>query len=81
MVLPENLQIAKLISQAQFMICLEFVAVIRSADTLQIFSTVRIPCSQLPNEPGRNDVIHMATHSWALEIDSTRLDLAVPFQR
>src|SRR5258706_2240152 len=80
MVLPKNLQVPKFISQAQLVVGLKFVAVIRSTDTLQIFPAVRIPCSQLPDEPCRNDVIHMAGYSKALEVDATCLDLAVPFQ-
>jgi hypothetical protein len=63
MVFPKNLQIPKFISQAQLVVGLKFVAVVRSTDTLQIFPAVRIPCFQLPDESYRHDVIHMSTHA------------------
>jgi hypothetical protein len=70
--LAKNLQVTKLIPQTQLVIRLKFVAVIRSADALQIFPTVRIPCSQLPDEPCRSDVIYMATH-FQYQNQSTKL--------
>jgi len=62
-VLTKDLQIPKLISQAQLVVRLELVAVTGPTDALQIFPAVRIPCSQLPDKPSRNDVIDMATYS------------------
>jgi hypothetical protein len=47
MVLPENLQIAELVPQAQLMVRLELIAMVGSADALQILPAVRIPYSQL----------------------------------
>ena len=38
----KNLQVAKLIAQAEFMVSLEFVAVAGSADTLKVFATIGI---------------------------------------
>jgi hypothetical protein len=59
----------------------KFIPVAGPADTLKVFAAVWIPCPQSPDESSRQNVIDMATHSWLLEIDSTRLNLAVPFER
>src|SRR5579859_7631021 len=41
------------------------------ADTLKVFSSVRIPRPQSPDKPCRHDVIHMASRSSLLKIHST----------
>jgi hypothetical protein len=78
--LAKNLQITEFVAEAQLVVRLELVAVVRPTDTLQIFPAVRIPCPQLPNEPDGNDVIHMAPRSRLLEIETAGLYLAVSFQ-
>ena len=67
--LPKNLKITELISQAEFVIRLQFIAVVRSTDALQIFTPIRIPGPQSPDEPSWIDMIYLAGCFRALEID------------
>ena len=74
----KNLQVTKPIAQAQLVVGLELATMAGSADTLKVFPTVWIASLQSPNEPRRHDVVHMAAYSSLLEIQSTRLHLALP---
>jgi len=80
MVLAKNLQIAESIAQAQFVVRLEFVPVVGCANALQIFPPVGIPSPQSSDQSCRNDVIHVAFYSLALEIYAAGKYFAVPFQ-
>ena len=51
-----------------------------SADALKVFATVWITGVQSPDEPRRNDVVHMAPDSCLFEIHSACLNLTLPPQ-
>ena len=70
MVGAKNLQVTKLIAQAQLVVRLELVAMAGSADTLKVFAAVWIASLQSPDEPRRHNVVHMAADSSLLEIYS-----------
>ena len=77
MVGAKNLQVAKLITQAELVVGLELAAMTGSADTLKVFATVWIASLQSPDEPRRHNVVHMAAYSSLLEIHSTRFHFAL----
>ena len=56
----KNLQVTELIAKAQSVIRLELVPMARSANALEVFSAIRIPCPEFSNQSGRHDVIDMA---------------------
>jgi len=64
----ENFEVPKLVSQTQFMVCLQLAAMAGSADTLKVFATVWIASLQSPDEPRRHNVVRMATYSRLLEV-------------
>jgi hypothetical protein len=77
MVDPKNLNVTKLVAQAQLVVSLEFVAVAGTADALKVFPPVWIAQAQTPDQPRRDDVIDMAPHSGMAEICPARLDFAL----
>ena len=68
MVGAKDLQVTKLIPQAELVISLELATMAGSADTLKVFPPVWIASLQSPDEPRRHDVVHMAAYSSLLEI-------------
>jgi hypothetical protein len=60
------------------MVCLQLAAMAGSADTLKVLPTVWIANLQSPDEPRRHNVVHMAVDTSLLELNSTRLHLALP---
>src|SRR5260370_20775910 len=77
MVGAQNLQVAQLIPHAQLVVCLKLVAVAGAADTLKVFAAVWIPCSQSPDKPCRDDVIHITFRSGLFEVHSTGLHFPI----
>jgi hypothetical protein len=77
MVCTQNLEVAKLITQAQLVVGLKFVPVAGPTETLEVLATIWIPCPQTPDEPCRHDVIHMALRPSLLEILAARRQFAL----
>jgi hypothetical protein len=76
----KKLQVAELITQAQFVVGLELIAMAGSADALKVFSAVRITSPQTPDQPSRDNVIDMALDPNLSKPDSARLYFAMPTQ-
>ena len=74
----ENFEVPKLVAQTQFMVCLQLAAMAGSADTLKVLPTIWIASLQSSDEPRRHNVVHMAVDTSLLELNSTRLHLALP---
>src|ERR1700687_4142332 len=60
------------------MVGLEFVTMAGTTDALNVFSAVGTPSSDFPDEPRRHNVVHMTVDTSLLELNSTRLHLALP---
>jgi len=80
-VYSQNLKIAQSITQAQFVIRLELVAVASPADALKVFSTVWISRPQSPDESCWHNVIHMSSYASLPKIQTARLHFALSAQR
>jgi hypothetical protein len=78
MVRPKSLKVRQLITQAQFVVGLELVAVAGPANALQVLTAVRIADLQSPDESRRHNVIHMTAHPSLLEVNATGLYFAFP---
>jgi len=77
MVGAKNLQVSKLIAQAELVVSLELAAMAGPADALKVFPAVWITGIQSPDEPRRHNVVHMAPDSGLLEIQSARFNLTL----
>jgi hypothetical protein len=73
----KNLEITQFISQTQLVVCLQLVTMAGSADTLKVLATVWIASLQSPDEPRRDDVVHMTAYSSLLEIYAAQLHPAL----
>jgi hypothetical protein len=45
----QDFEVSQPVAQAQFVVCLELKAMAGSADTLEILSSIWIPCPQAPD--------------------------------
>jgi len=62
------------------MVRLQLVPVASSADALKIFPAIWVPGPEFPDEPGRHDVINVATSAGHPEIHPARGYFAMPVQ-
>src|SRR6185437_14486074 len=59
------------------MVCFQLVSVTDVTNTLQIFSSIRIPHIQFTNQSRRDDVVNVTFHSRHFEIHFAGFDFAV----
>jgi len=77
MICPQNLKVAESVAHTQLVICLQLTSVACPADTLKVFTAVRIPCPQSPDKPCWYDVIHMPLRACLPKIYAAKLHFAI----
>jgi len=75
-VLAQDLQISQLVSQAKLVICLQLASMTGATQALEVLPPIGIAELQAPNQPCRDDVIHMPLDSSLREVLPTGFDLA-----